>query len=50
MELFGERGVDATKVVDICERADIAHQTFFNHFPRKREVLVELFQAGVDFL
>ncbi|MDJ0848935.1 MAG: TetR/AcrR family transcriptional regulator [Myxococcota bacterium] len=48
--LFAERGVQATKVVEICERADVAHQTFFNHFPRKRDVLVELFHVGIDLV
>ncbi len=31
--LFDERGFGATKVAEICERADVAHKTFFNHFP-----------------
>jgi len=46
--LFGERGVEATKVADICEEADIARQTFFNHFPTKADVLTELFEVGLD--
>ena len=49
-ELFGEQGVEATKVVEICERADVAHQTFFNHFPRKADLLTELFRVGVDIV
>ena len=49
-ELFGAQGVQGTKVSEICDRADIAHQTFFNHFPSKRDLLVELSQAGNDFL
>ena len=48
-ELFGERGVDATKVADICEQADIARQTFFNHFPSKTDLLREFFAVGIDF-
>ena len=47
--LFGERGVEATKVADICERADIAHQTFFNHFPSKQDVVREIARIGRDF-
>ena len=35
VELFGEVGFEATKVADVCERADVARQTFFNHFPSK---------------
>jgi AcrR family transcriptional regulator len=38
--LFRERGIRAVKVEEICERADIAQRTFFNHF-RTREHLYE---------
>lgn len=37
--LFEEQGYDATTVAQICERADIAYGTFFNHFSEKHEVL-----------
>jgi AcrR family transcriptional regulator len=47
--LFGERGVEATKVTDICERADVAHQTFFNHFPSKQDLVREIARIGHDF-
>ena len=40
--LFDERGVHATKVADICERADVAQKTFFNHFASKGQLLREL--------
>jgi AcrR family transcriptional regulator len=49
-ELFGEQGVQATKVTDICESADIAHQTFFNHFRSKADLVRELVAAGCDFV
>jgi AcrR family transcriptional regulator len=49
-ELFGEQGVQATKVSDICENADIAHQTFFNHFRGKADLVRELVAAGCDFV
>jgi AcrR family transcriptional regulator len=48
--LFGERGVEATKVSDICAQADVAHQTFFNHFPSKQDLVRELVQRGHAFL
>lgn len=38
-ELFESHGFHATKVADICDRVDIAHKTFFNHFPSKQDVL-----------
>lgn len=50
VELFGEQGVDATKVADVCERADVARQTFFNHFPAKADLLSELYRLGVVFV
>ncbi len=41
-ELFDENGVEATKVEAICDQADIALRTFFNHFPTKRDVVNQL--------
>src|SRR5260370_27273969 len=37
--LFRKRGVAATTVEEICERADVAKGTFFNYFPRKEAVV-----------
>lgn len=42
VELFDRDGFAATKVSSICEAADIAHKTFFNHFPAKRDLLREI--------
>jgi hypothetical protein len=33
MELFEARGIDGTKIDDICEAADVAKRTLCNHFP-----------------
>lgn len=38
LELFAERGFDATTVPDIVERAGLTRRTFFRHFSDKREV------------
>jgi AcrR family transcriptional regulator len=38
IELFTERGYDATTVDDIAAKADVAKGTFFNYFPRKEAV------------
>lgn len=46
--LFEERGFEATKVADICDRADVANKTFFNHFPTKGDVLREIAQHALD--
>jgi AcrR family transcriptional regulator len=47
--LFAERGFAATRVSEICERADVARQTFFNHFATKQDVAQELARRGHDF-
>lgn len=39
IELFREKGFEATTVDEITERADVAKGTFFNYFPRKEAVL-----------
>jgi AcrR family transcriptional regulator len=49
-ELFDERGFRATKVSEICERADVAHKTFFNHFASKHDVLREIAREALGVL
>ena len=49
VELFAEVGFEATKIADVCERADVARQTFFNHFATKQDVAQELARRGHDF-
>ena len=39
LDLFAERGYDATTIPDIAERAGLTKSTFFRHFDDKREVL-----------
>ncbi|WP_181779079.1 TetR family transcriptional regulator [Pseudonocardia pini] len=39
LELFTERGLADTSVVDISARAGVTTRTFFRYFPDKREVL-----------
>lgn len=39
IELYGERGYDATAVAHIAERAGLTERTFFRHYADKREVL-----------
>jgi AcrR family transcriptional regulator len=38
-ELFLSQGMGATKIEDICERADIANRTFFNHFATRQDMV-----------
>jgi AcrR family transcriptional regulator len=46
--LFGERGIARTTVDDIAEAADVARQTFFNHFSYKEALAVELAADGIQ--
>lgn len=39
LELYHERGFDATTVTEIAERAGLTERTFFRYFADKREVL-----------
>ena len=50
VELFEAHGIEATKVQDICQRADIAQKTFFNHFPTRRHLLREIAQQSLGRL
>lgn len=50
VRLFDERGIDATSADDIALAVGISRATFFNHFPYKEAVLVEIgvrFVAGI---
>jgi AcrR family transcriptional regulator len=38
-DLFLEYGVSATTIEEICERADVANRTFFNHFPTRQDMM-----------
>jgi AcrR family transcriptional regulator len=46
LDLFAERGYDATTVAEIADRAGLTKSTFFRHFADKREVLF----GGQDLL
>ncbi|MEX0912078.1 MAG: TetR/AcrR family transcriptional regulator [Gemmatimonadota bacterium] len=41
-KLFAEKGYDAATVDEISELADVSKGTFFNYFPRKDSLLMEL--------
>jgi AcrR family transcriptional regulator len=38
-DLFLSQGVSDTKIEDICERADVANRTFFNHFATRQDMM-----------
>ncbi len=50
VELFDADGVGATTVAEICERADVAQKTFFNHFPARQALLREIAQEALGHL
>ena len=50
VSLFQQQGVERTTVIEICDVADVAHKTFFNHFQSKRELLRDIARHGVDTL
>jgi AcrR family transcriptional regulator len=50
MELYFERGFEATTVAEIAERAGLTERTFFRHFADKREVLFAGGSALEDLL
>ena len=41
MQLFEEKGYEASTIDEIAARADVAKGTFFNYFPRKDSLLLE---------
>ena len=47
LALFREKGVDATTVDEITEKADVARGTFFNYFPRKEAVFAFMAEEHV---
>ena len=50
MERFTAHGVEAVKIDEICEAADIAQKTFFNHFPTKQHLLREIAECFLEAL
>jgi len=50
LAVFSEKGVDATTIGDITERADVGKGTFYRHFRDKYEVVIALVEGAVDLL
>jgi AcrR family transcriptional regulator len=50
MDRFAAHGVESTKVDEICDAADIAQKTFFNHFPTKQHLVREIAEGFLHSL
>jgi len=49
-KLFTEKGFENTSVEDITRRIHIAQSTFFNYFPRKEDIIPEMFHKKLPTL
>jgi AcrR family transcriptional regulator len=49
-KLFTEKGFENTAVEDITRRIHIAQSTFFNYFPRKEDIIPEMFRKKLPAL
>jgi len=47
LELFAEKGLEATRLEDITERADLGKGAFYNYFESKDALIAELVSEGV---
>ncbi len=47
-ELFETQGYEGSTIAEVCERADVAYGTFFNHFDAKVDLLRALADRAVD--
>ncbi len=50
LELFAERGYDATTIADIAAAADVAPRTVAMYFPSKQDIAMSRFSQSVDEL
>ena len=48
-KLFAENGVADTSIASIIKEADIAHKTFFNHFPTKDHLLQHIVSSNTRY-
>ena len=50
VQLFDAKGFAAATVAEICEAADVAEKTFFNHFASKPDMLREVARVELEVL
>jgi AcrR family transcriptional regulator len=46
LELFQEKGIDATTMEQIAERADVAKGTLYNYYPVKEAIIADFIQRA----
>lgn len=49
-QLVQEKGFDAMRIKDICERANISTGAFYHHFPSKQDILYERYHTTHRFM
>ncbi|WP_245662949.1 TetR/AcrR family transcriptional regulator [Endozoicomonas arenosclerae] len=47
VELIRLHGIEGTTIEDICERADIAKKTFYNYYPSRHDLLIQICQSDL---
>jgi len=50
LELFCEKGMDATSIAQITDKSDLGKGTFYRHFSSKTEVMAALTEDSVEAL
>lgn len=50
VQIFAEKGYQATTIRDIVDDADVAIGTFYFYFPDKETLFVHLYEETADFL
>ena len=50
LDVFSEKGIDATTVEDITEKADLGKGTLYRHFTDKEEIVVTLVEEAIEGL
>ena len=48
LDLMAELGINATRTVDVAERAGVAHGTVFLHFPTREDLVVAVVDSHVE--
>lgn len=50
LDVFSEKGIDATTVEEITEKADVGKGTLYQHFDDKEEIVVTLVEESIEHL